>query len=726
MTAFTAAANGNWSDLNGAWGTVTDYPGHIYTITNVTSVSGVGTNIIITVSGSPPYLLNDQVYISGVLGTVEANGYWVVTAAVGSSFHLATAVVGGAASNFQNAYVSGGIARRADTVTIGTTRQVTMDVSADIGLSGANASVAVTISGTTAQLIINSGVTLTWRGDITISATTAPNLTMNAGSNLLHDSQYSATPSTIQYALHHTSNTARTRINGSSGSHCTVSSVTAASALNGYMPADAHVTNCCDTCTYCDFTHFGDATHNCLSMYNAGAAVVVWDHNTFTSCGQVAHVGAASSGYSFTYTNNIHKSSLNAQCFNWANPNNAIGGGVRLVQSNDFDTGWTWTNAKDASILGNVILGSFSGLAVTSQWAAFTDNIVYYNPGSGTQLMTGLGPITNCYFLNNTPSGGNLHGIGNVAGASGFTMSGCIWENPLATSQGGGGFIMAASPNAGTLYQQDHCLYLGTKGNNLGGNVCLVPNGAGSANFTMTNDHNLVFVGTDGAARHEGASFQEASNQAAGCIASFRSNLFYTPSGGTLCWKVWQGFNTTTGGNVDICVAGNLDYNGCGAIGGGAAFDVSNPSDWPSNAYTNPATVGLAGNSYQTPTSTATPGPHDINNIDPLFVWGVNGESAACIETFNFVSVANGGLGNADAGTNAGNIANVLTYFQNAPQTVGVDTVQTRIQNCVSWVKGRWAPTNRTYYNAGHDQTTIGPVAYAGPPPLRNLTGIGV
>jgi len=84
-----------------------------YTVTNCTN-NGAGL-IRVTTSAATFFETNDMVEISGVTGTTEANGRWIVTVINSTTFDLSVNADSdtGAASAFVNAYVSGGTAQEA-------------------------------------------------------------------------------------------------------------------------------------------------------------------------------------------------------------------------------------------------------------------------------------------------------------------------------------------------------------------------------------------------------------------------------------------------------------------------------------------------------------------------------------------------------------------------------------------------------------------------------------
>lgn len=72
-----------------------------FTIRTITGASNNGVGLIRITSASHGYATGDSIYITGVLGTTEANGTWTITSITANTYDLQS-------STFANAYTSGG------------------------------------------------------------------------------------------------------------------------------------------------------------------------------------------------------------------------------------------------------------------------------------------------------------------------------------------------------------------------------------------------------------------------------------------------------------------------------------------------------------------------------------------------------------------------------------------------------------------------------------------
>jgi hypothetical protein len=154
MATFTSTRAGNWS-ASATWGG-SGPPGAgdlavVAVVQSAVSAANNGSGLIrLTVGSTSNWTTGQYAYVSGVTGTTEANGLWVVTVVDGTHLDLQS-------STFTNAYVSGGNANCVVAVDTNTTVGATTSVG-----------IGVTINGTSINqmgvLIVPSGVTLTLRG----------------------------------------------------------------------------------------------------------------------------------------------------------------------------------------------------------------------------------------------------------------------------------------------------------------------------------------------------------------------------------------------------------------------------------------------------------------------------------------------------------------------------------------------------------------------------------
>lgn len=312
---------------------------------------------------------------------------------------------------------TGGVPGSGDTVTI--TKAVTVDTSQAAGTSGATGVAAVTVS-TGGTLTIATGATLTLSGDLILGVAGNPLFTMAAGSGLAW-----ATPSGSQYVWSHINN-AYSVINGTSGSHCTVSS----SGLGSppYMVGISG-TYGITTSTYCDWSNIGDSSpsHKC-ALLNDSVKTFLASYNTFTGCGIFA-IPWPGATQIVQYLYNSHTSTVGTKCLLNSGVN-ALTTGTRQIIGCDFDQttaiyplGWTIQYCTFRFQTAFVAYGPT---------AIFDSNFFWQQ--NGAIAFSNPGPLVSNSYTLTTNSSANTHNWNTSGTSNDCTFDSFIWDSSYCTS----------------------------------------------------------------------------------------------------------------------------------------------------------------------------------------------------------------------------------------------------------------------------------------------------
>lgn len=368
------------------------------TVIGTTAVSG---GIQLTLSGTATtWAVGDEVTVSGVLGTTNANGIWVVRAATNvtnSTIDLAVKFI---------AAGSGGAAVRGDTVTI--RHAMTLASAVSIGHSPVtNADVCtVAHNGTTGTwtgtLTIQSGGILNLRGRLSGTGTNTGSafVKVEPGGGVYLDSVYSC--AAVRYSMRVTGTSDYFWWAGTSGGTrpYLISRNDAQPNVSGNPAAlSGQVSSGFSgkpefRASYADFTRLGSTS----TLYAiAGPMYPTIDHCVFDGCGTINLSGLpADANCDITYTKFINSLDANLKV---AAVNVAKTSGVWRFQYNVCDKGVGIACNSDF-LINNIIMEDYFGSAGVLQSTALgllEDSLFvfpYATSGSGVYQR-----INNCYVL---------------------------------------------------------------------------------------------------------------------------------------------------------------------------------------------------------------------------------------------------------------------------------------------------------------------------------------
>ena len=380
-------------------------------------------------------------------GSACASKSCTMSAIVADTSHANWSGVGCTANGYVPA--AGASAGTGDTVTIPGGYALTVNQNWAIGANNANNGTAAITAGITAgngagQVFVNSGVTLTLRGDFVENGWLSPwPLTMNAGSALVIDSSLSASPSATRYRI----GDSQFVSSGVSASHVTVTSCAAgnttycASPSTPGLPAQfsnapvgsypAANQGAAFNSTYTDFSYMGDATTYGWfdeEMENVSDSTN-FQHNTLNYTGPWY---AAATNYG---PNTVVNISFNT----WTNspqaltiPNLGIGfdtftSGSRTITNNVFDTCAQMLYASSVTWSNNFLGASdCAGAITTAQTWNFVNQVM--SPGSYAGLSVPAAGLANGYYLLDFASPDNPHWTGYPSSSA--TLTGYIYDDP--------------------------------------------------------------------------------------------------------------------------------------------------------------------------------------------------------------------------------------------------------------------------------------------------------
>lgn len=525
-----------------------------------------------------------------------------------------------------------GVPGNGDTVTIGTGHTITVDVNTTVGDSPGTAANVITAT-TTGALTVATGVTFTIKGCVQMED---GNWTMAAGSIVEFQ-----VPSAVRYwfrtAKAH-SDTCKIVINGTSGNRCSFRSSSGAGIA--YIDANGFIGASLIQAEYCDFTRIGDATERFAEPYcNSSGLDFYLRYCTLTSCGELTTSTNINTNASFELLNCTWATTVSTNTINVATAANAAGGKTRSIIGCTFDKvavfvvqGWTVTN--------NYFNEGLSGTAGTGAWISFQDNFICKSTQPG---IIAHGDVTNCYFYKKTVD--NPHFLGTSASRAN-TFTGNIFEH--GGTQANGDCMPLQNPSSAFTYTFTNNIVLP---NSAGNNSGTLFSALGGANVTFNAEHNTYFNNATGS----GGAIAETYTGHSGMLASFRSNLAWSPTSTTAYLLQDSGTDDAAAGYVTNC-----GYNG-----------IWNPRATRYDVLAGVITNDLTAN--------------DVSG-DPQFV-----DSTRDLASWD---ASLGGAGTETA----------------ALARIAADPYLT--DDLVTWVKAGFVVRNSAFNNAGHDGVTIGAMGY--------------
>lgn len=531
---------------------------------------------------------------------------------------------------------------------------------------------AITLSTTSGVLTVADNVTLTVRGDILKSANTA-RVVLAAGGHLTFDASACSTPAIGYYVLAPTAHSLTGVIldaQGTTGKHCTVSSVITGSAARGAIhsgiQSSGYLQGAQLTATYTDFSNLGGVDYNSFHMYTSSSGnTASMTDCTVNGCGQVQFAGIVS-GTSVTVERTVWSNSLGSLCVQTSG--GEISAGVRVMHECVFDHTVAFYSGTGWTIEDNYFGDGISATA-TVYGVPFKNNLVRCDTTSST-----YGAWDNCYIVNQSPS--NPHVLSPTTNSTSFTLSNLIIECP--ESDGAGDMIMHASNNtAGVLTVQDSILLPTLDGEAPGGFVSYL----GSVNCRIKVNHNTIVTTGTG---ETGVNFGETYAGTAGMIVELQSNIFWTPVGQTAGVKVAR---KNAGSAVqDVVDPDYFDYNwgwnlavgnhGRGCHSWSFVNDMWNVGDPSDPATNNAADAGIDDHG-----GNGSPGFFDATRN--IATWA---------QTFHATD------GTVDA---------ALAIIAADPAEIAKEST-----GLIDWVRDGFRPTSYLLHNAGHDSADIGAMDY--------------
>ena len=619
-----------------------------------------------------------------------------------------------------------------DRVVIATGAVITATADVTIGDSPADQTTNVlTVNG---QLIINSGVNFTIKGNWAQSGSSGSNGLINCAGNLKID----GTTSSIKYIGGigaQNSTTALLKLSGSAGARASFASLgsgtTNAYTVNGGWTSGGRI-----EWDYADVTNIGDATNNAASPWVYNNVNLYLRNCKIDSCGKIDHIILSTTNTYVNVQNSIWSNSRNGTCF--ATVSN-VGGNSRLYDNNRFDKYVTFYPSTGATITNNHFDGNvgLNGYTAVS-WA---NNLVNIGGGDGVIPTTVSGDYVYDSASNTNPHPTNLNLSANV------DISDMVYDFPSGTV---GDFIVGGPGSGSYTLSAKRCLS--------------VPNSAGTSSgelispirsgVTYTVEHNTITSTAfpTGNAESGVAVYGETYAGVAGMYASLKSNYVYSPTGKGaflarhIIGTVSNALATPSAGDYN---AGNAIVNATGsgvqaiygAIGGYA--DVVGTVTNPMFTWTNGGTPDLA-----------QLGAHDLvanaNFVDPTrnlatFDTAYLGNTAtawATATSYNvgdIVSTASSGFYNnatinfrciaahTSASGNATNgqpgatgttswrsrweLASVYR-IRTSSAVYSAGTKQATPKDLWTWVRAGFAPTNAALRGVAHDGGDIGAFAW--------------
>lgn len=620
-----------------------------------------------------------------------------------------------------------------DTVTISHAVTVPFAYTAVCGTSPTSdaGTVALTIN---AAMTING--TLQWQGPVRQGNAT---VTVGAGGTITYDASGAADPAAALYAWQIAQNNSQANaklvLNGTSGSHCTVDSVS--NHRSGGFGATG--TGWTDggrlEATFTDFSYQGAATSTGnLLVGRPSSGSVIFDDCTIDNCGQIqiAALGAAATlriqrtrltnpantSFSVQVTATTAKTTGSRQILN-----SDLAGRVYILGSSSNSTGFELddniirVSSINASSLSNAIIIT-TGALVDS----FENNLLALITGQNTDpnITLGAGTYSRCYLYRQVnPSAANDHPIYFSHQGGDFSLD--RWCHLYTGTQTSGDWINSTSDptvdrNAAVTQNVFHPNAAGLAV----GSLMLQQGAITQDNAKWRFDHNTVAIGASGSLAL-GVCAEAGATWPAGTVTSIRSNLLYRNTSGS--GFLAQSHGTATLADAAITVA---DYNWTHNVTGdiytdadakfGTAPGANDGSGDPQfNAPTRSLLTfdqGYLGNAVATAwaTSTSYAVGDAVSNSDSAFFDNLV-VNWRCVEAHTSGSTSEPAAG-----------ATWSRYWEPAAIKLISDSIlagttysggtNSLIGELIDWDRAGHRPTNSALSTAAHDGTTPGAVQY--------------
>lgn len=543
-------------------------------------------------------------------------------------------------------------------------------------------------------------------------------------------------------------------LNGSTGSHCTVTKTGSGTAIIGYTTNfDA---NSIVQPAFTDFSNLGSASVNAISSaLPQSTRTVSYADCTFDNCGRVSVVTqGANDSFDFIrckVTNSLHSTD---SLFHTTSA--SIGTGTRRILNSTFDKRVN-VDGRGFTIEDNYFRGDIypSGFAVGRQWASFKHNFACQKFLIGQPAALPY-DISDCILFVDKSAVINPHPWDPAGVNQDVTWSGVVFDGVHADNSGDILLLQTVAPGASnytfTITNSLYCQSI------IGDNIGTPLTAYGNAKLKWVFNHNTYCMGI------QGVSFAEAGpgyTGFAGMCQSFQSNIAWNTAKGTQGWVLWDAlrgdpFDAVPG----YFVSNAVDYNGKWNYST-TAYSTS----WDAVAISRGYACGDAAGSFYPFGVGIVPGNHDVDS-DPQFV-----DKTRCVASFDrgylgraagtawadatayavgdIVSATTAGIysgqtinyrcvtahtsssGDTNLGkpglgaAGVGNTKAWSDYWELASQyeirqsllagttytdsSIGV-TSKSIVEVCRKWILGGFATTNTLYRNAGHDGATLGAI----------------
>lgn len=610
------------------------------------------------------------------------------------------------AGNWSNSatWGGGGVPGDGDTATVA--HAVAVDTNTTVGTSPNDTTTFVVVVNSSGALTINTGVTLTCKGNLQVApSSVTAGVTINGSGKLLFDG--SAVSSTRFYLLSCSTN-GRLNLAGTDANN----RATVDAASGGGCWQLGRVSVSLASSNWGLLNRCGDASNSGFTGANtAGSGQTIDVQNTlFTNCGYIRfaanHATATVLLQDVEFQDSVGTAN---QLIGFANADMTCN---RCV----FDKGKNLTVfvAEAWLATNNYFGGKLQNVSPSKGWKTGSGNNFLGHP-SGNGLAW-RGSMEDAYYFHYSADNENYIVQSFVATDAGNVVKGIILDyGDTSASQPDG--LVVSSLTTGLTYDFSEIIKLPDSAGESSGAVCNCLSTAAVAG-TYTFNHNTYV--TQGGVTQNGFYIGETGgSNVPGLISSFKSNLAWTPSGKTQGWKYKRHGSGTT---QDHVAAADADYN------------------WGWNL-----TAGTDGNGYEgdgvTPLfSTGTPDTNGGNG-DPQFVdtsrnlvrfdidYLGNSAATAWADATSYavgdvVSASDAGYydgetinwrcitahTSADANATNGKPGAVSGFRTNwEPMSLyRLREDPTRIASLITWVRAGYAVQNASLQNAGHDSVTIG------------------
>lgn len=473
-----------------------------------------------------------------------------------------------------------------DTVTI--SHNVTVDTNTTVGTSSAAGTIVVQI-GSLKNLVVDSGVSLTVRGDTRLGNGV---LTLQPGSTYTFDSSAASGTPNYKIRFGDASNQASSKLVCSGLINSPVTITTASGSANGLIGRFANGATAWTSINalYTNFSNLGKTTNgydaSALELNPLGAGTEIYlGKCTFTNCGLVESI-ACLAGNNVTVSGCFFDSGIDSSTFDLRLLTTAATSGVRILRENVFWSKATtrvvvFATSVQGYICENNCFGTtrYSSISSNDRMSSCHNNLFLQRSASTGHIGEPGATVLNNYLVGDVGSEHSYLSVFNYTTGSGGR---CVYDSFVyedTSDNIDSDLSQALLPSVPITIRHIRGLALP----NSQGYMCGNHTAHGNSFTTLEYEHNTMCSRQPGGGTGDGAFYNGSSYAGhSGMITYCKSNLIWakgTPSQDG--WIIYDATGTVT----DVALPSGLDYNATYNLNNGTVYNPSGTGGQTKRGY---------------------------------------------------------------------------------------------------------------------------------------------